>query len=351
MARVFRAARIARLVAEGCYDPKLHDEVFSRFGWQSCDEKELLHVPCVLVMESSGKIKADGSVGQLCRLLRSGRPIHVLIDQDVSDLDHQKLDGSLEDLAAVAMTCREAFVCQSTLARPDHLLSCFDEMAKSVRPSVAFVSSYPKYQASQWAWESLLVSHYSRMAPCFYDSPESGHQKTMHLDLTGNPGFRKSTVPDPDSPSPATAVDEIDAVTAAHAAALWPEFRQHFRIIPKQAWSNELQSIEDYLDEFELAPPSSLPYIRIEFHGQPGRAIITREMANVCRDRYLAWKRLQQLAGTDFGGHHEEHEVRTDLPLERAGESDVVRKKWQQEGAAIAVNRLVQALLDDNQSG
>ena len=142
MTRVFRAVRIARLLVAGRYQPELHDEVFSRFEWQSCNQQEMQLIPKVLVVDSAAGVKSRGDLASLCRLLRSGRPIQILISLDESELSGDELGGALEDLAAVALAAREAFVLQSTLAQPDHLLAGIREMVRTVRPAIGFVSCH-----------------------------------------------------------------------------------------------------------------------------------------------------------------------------------------------------------------
>ncbi len=348
MAGVFRAARVARLLIAGRYRPELHDEVFSRFEWQSCNDEEILLVPTVLVVESAAQIRLKKLAASLSRLLQAGRPAHILITQDESGVAADQLSGALADLGAMAMAHREAFVLQSTLARPDHLLAGIREMARAVRPALALVTSHGESQHAPWAWASELVSHHGRVAPCFMYSPERGPSWSNRMDLWGNPqleaGQPTVNFSSTSLPEAAQQIDEI--ATFAHAAALRSEFRSHFRVIPSSAWSDEQEPIGAYLDKFQSTPPATLPYIWIVRKKVLYRAIITREMANACRDRSCAWRNLQELAGINNEvASRTREEVLHEMEARYQDETENARAQGRQEGMVQAVNRIVQALL------
>ena len=286
MTEVFRAVRVARLLIAGQYQPKLHDGVFARFEWQSCNGEELQLLPKVVVLETLVGIKSKQLETSLSRLLRSGRPVHVLVTQDDAGLAAHELSGAQEDLGLIALAHREAFVLQSTLAHPDHLLAGLHEMSHTVRPSIAFVSSHQKRQCGDWAWASELISHYGRCAPCFLYSPDRGPGWSDRFDLSGNPQ------PETVLPAFELACDRLanldngirESVTFAHAAALYPEFRKHFRLIPREWWSDAEELIGHYLEKFTSVPPDTVPYLWVLREGKLCRAIMTREMANACRE-------------------------------------------------------------------
>jgi hypothetical protein len=346
--RVFRAVRTARLLVSGRYQPELHDDVLSRFGWQSCNEDEIHLIPRVLVLDTVAGVKRRGDLASLCRLLRSGRPVQILMIFDESAVAPDELDGTMEDLAAIAIACREAFVFQSTLAQPTQLQAGIHGMVGAARPAIGFVSVHAKSETGDWAWAAELLSQHGRFAPCFRYSPDHGFSQSDRLDISGNPqieaGLPTLNLACRDLPAEAEKINE--AITFAHATAMQPEFRAHFCVIPDDAWNDDQQPIGTYLDEFKLTPPASLPYIWVVNEGQLARAIVTREMANACRDRYLAWRSLQELAGTNerlVSATREE--IQRELEAHCKSETEKARAQGREEGTVHAVNRIVEALL------
>ncbi|NIM61755.1 MAG: hypothetical protein GTO30_08910, partial [Acidobacteria bacterium] len=300
---LFRAIRIARLEVDGAYDPDLHDEPLARLGWQGLHEDELLALPRLVVLETDARLRGAG-LGALSELIRSGRPVHVLVEQTTSDFrlaeSWQGLSGFHPGLGYLAIAHREAFVVQSSLVCPARLARGLKRMAHSLRPGVALVS-VPAWNASVPAWIQLQAAEQARAMPGFVYDPEAGPNWAERFELEGNP--------QPDRSWPVYAVDYLDAqgekvsleqpFSFAHAVALDPAYRGHFRIVPVEAWSTEQLELADYL----AAPPASvtrkIPFIWVVREGQLARALITRELAYACRDRLGAWRILQELAGTD----------------------------------------------------
>jgi hypothetical protein len=356
MAGVFRAMRIARLVLAARYEPEVHDEVFSRFEWQSCSDDEIRRVPKVLVVESSSRIRRKKTEESLNRLLRSGRPIDVLVTLDESALTPEDMSGALEDLGGIAMANREAFVLQSSLARPHHLVTGLRDLVRSLRPSVALILAPPAFPQTGWAWACELLSLYSRMAPTFCYAPDRGPAWSDRFDISDNPQLDAGQpVFDLASASlPGAAESMEEAVTFAHAAALLPEYQSHFRVIPESAWTEKQVPIGQYLTRFGKQPPAELPFIQVVRGGELYRAIVTREMANACRDRWLAWRNLQELAGINNEHVNRARQaVRQELETHIRSEAEQARVAGRKEGAELAVRRIVDALLGEKgpQSG
>jgi pyruvate-ferredoxin/flavodoxin oxidoreductase len=122
-------------------------------------------------------------------------------------------------------------------------------------------------------------------------------------------------------------------LTAAHAAALSKELRCHFRVIPASAWDDEQMEIGEYLAKYQLTAPLAIPYLWItDEEGQPRRAVCTRELVNLCRDRSRAWEIFAELAGV-----HETAAQQTDRTQ---------YEKARQEGAAHAIQLMLTMLAE-----
>jgi ferredoxin len=89
------------------------------------------------------------------------------------------------------------------------------------------------------------------------------------------------------------------AFTFAHAVALDPAYRGHFRIILDEAWSTEQIELAEYVAAPVAAVARKIPFIWVVNEGRLARAVVTRELAYAARDRLRAWHILQELAGTD----------------------------------------------------
>lgn len=255
---LLRALRAARLEIDCAFDPEIHDEILDRFDWRMADTDELAALPAIVVMETAERL-ASAPVASLARLLSSGHPVQIVIVAG-------GLTGSAPDFGYLAVAHRQAFVLQSSVAKPDHLARGLAEMAGKLGPAVAVVSVI-----------ETPVLHLSRAFPLFRYDPDRGETWSERFELVSEPAY---------------------GVTAAHAAALSDEFRKHFRIIPDSAWNDEQMELQAYLAAFQQKPPLAIPYLWvIDEQGIPQRAILTRELVNLTRDRQRAWRVFEELGG------------------------------------------------------
>ena len=281
-ARYLRAMRAARLEMESAFDPAVHEEWLQRFDWQSADPAELAALPAFVVLEPAEWL-ARTSFASFGRLLRSGRPVQILVPWH--GLQSQDQDGDLSgfmpDFGYLSIAHREAFVLQSSLARMDHLSSGLAAMAQSLRPAVAVVSVPPAREAdlneaNAWLESSLL--HLSHAFPLYRYDPDRGESWMDRFELlSGLPA---------------------GSLTAADAVAVSNEFRQQFRIIPESDWNDEQLELTEYLGRYRQTPPLAIPFLWVvNDRGKRQRAIVTRELVNLSRDRQRAFRIFEELAG------------------------------------------------------
>ena len=302
MVGVFKAMRVARLEVAGTYDEELHHSILASFSWQDIAAEELLLFPVVCVLESTDRL-FQGMLAQLSELLRSGRPVDVLALERTSAAI---LDDSNScqvrynpGFGYLAVAHREAFVTQTTLGRPAHLMRGLEKMNVVLRPAVAVVA------VPTWTWRlpmrvQLEAAQLGRTAPCFEYDPSQGESWTERFNIDENPQpeqiwpLAEVQFIDPDGQT-ATMQTEF---TFAHALALEPGYRQYFRIVPVEAWNEEMIEVGRFLRE---APGESarLPFIWGVVDGELRRAVMTRDVALACRDRMRLWRSLQELAGKD----------------------------------------------------
>lgn len=276
LAHLLRALRVARLEIDSTFDPQVHEEMLARFDWQSASAGELYALPPIVVAETSDYF-GQASLSSFGKLLRSGRPVQVLILR--GGLEPQDLTEFTPDFGYVSIAHRESFVLQSSLAQPSHLLPGLKSMAKMLRPAVAVVASPTRDDDEREAWleECLLVL--SRTFPLYTYDPESGARWADRFRL---------------SPQGQTG----DDLTAAHAAAVSSRLRKQFLMVTASEWNSEQMELSDYLKAYTDRPPLAIPYLWVEgANGAQQRALLTRDLVNFCVDRRRAWALFDELAG------------------------------------------------------
>jgi ferredoxin len=256
----------------------------------------------------------------------------------------------------LAIAHREAFVVQSTLARPRQLVDGFSRMAVSLRPAVALVTR-PQWGAAIAPWSQMVLAWHARNPSGFCYDPSAGATWAERFDLT-------------DNPQPEAAWPEHEAVyvdgsglpgsipqrfTAVHAAATDPASRQQFRLLSSDEWAEDQIDIADYLDLPDKRQLRRIPYLWIVGHdGELARAVVTREQACLALDDLRAWRVLQELAG-----YHNEYarraaeiardEARAEAGNERAqliARQDEAIDQARATAAGQTIDRLVAVLMD-----
>jgi ferredoxin len=359
MVETIRAVRTARLEADDSYDPDLHDEMIARTGWRSFTTEEMLLLPPVVVFETGRRLRGT-SLASFSVLLRSGRPVYVLVSERTSELQAgetwEALAGYHPGLGYLAVAHREPVVLQSTLARPGHLIAGLEQIATVLQPAVALVA-VPSWQAPVRPWLQLVAAQQSRTTPCFRYDPLAGETWAERFDLEAN------TKPEQEWPTYEVAYrDESggessreESFTFAHAAAIDPAYRPHFRVLPRDAWSDDQMEMAEYLAAPRQEQRRRVPFVWVlDEKGRLARAVTTRELAFACRDRRRAWRILQELAGLrneyarraaekareEVGA--EAQEARRRLEAAHAEELEKVRA----DAAGEAMERLAAVLLD-----
>jgi ferredoxin len=299
LAPLFRAVRIARLEAAREYDPERHDRILADLSWEAFTADELSVVPRVVVVVTGRRIRQrDG--GSLSDLLCSSRPVHVVIQDEVAALDEaEDLSRFHMDLGYLVMAHREAFAVGSSLARPDRMVEGLVRMARALRPAVALVQ-LPALELDPWHALRVEAALQARACPDFCYDPDAGSSWAERFELEGN------TQPEHAWPlySVAHLADGEEqmlevALTFADAMALEPAYQRHLWVIPPVGWDDVQVPLAEYLERIDPEGRERwIPYLWIvDVEGSLQRAVVTRELAMVCRDRLRAWRVLQELGG------------------------------------------------------
>jgi hypothetical protein len=291
--KVLQAMRVARLEVDSAFDPAVHSELLDRFDWQSASHEELAALPVVAVLEPAERL-AHASLTSFGRLLRSGRPVQVLVP--CAGLYADDLSGVIPDFGFLAISHREAFVLQSSMAAWDHLGKGLATMAATLRPAVAVVAVPPAGANGAEAWREASLYYLSRTFPLYTYDPSHGTAWKGRLRLV-----------EPDA--------GYASLQPLYVMALSAQFRDHFRVIPEAAWDQEQMEASEYFAQYESAPPLAVPYFdATDRAGGTQRVVFTREMANLSRDRHRAWQMFAELTvahdkGPVVAPHPDEHAV------------------------------------------
>jgi ferredoxin len=296
---LFRVVRIARLEAAAEYQPELHDRVLADLSWEGFSADELALVPPVVVVTTGQRVRQrDG--GSLTELLCSSRPVHVIIQDQIAAPDEaEDLSRFHMDLGYLVMAHREAFAVGSSLARPDRMTEGLVRMGCALRPAVALVQ-LPAQEPDAWHALRIEAALHGRICPDFRYDPDAGSSWAERFDLGGNP--------QPESAWPVYPVSYLEggaeqtlevSLTFADTAALEPAYQRQLWVIPPAGWNDTQLPLAEYLERIDPEGREKwVPYIWIvDGQGALQRAVVTRELAMVSRDRLRAWRVLQELGG------------------------------------------------------
>ncbi len=261
MSSVQRALRIAHLECDSHEDATAHEEQLNRVTWRSAKADDLLALPPVIALENASQ--ASGAhMASLARLMRSGRPVIALA---IAEEDFASFDFGYQCLGF-----REACVVQSSLDQWEHAAAALPVIAVQARPAVVFLNT-----AGVPMGRHLFAS---RTFPHFFYNPGAGTTWKERFSLL---------LPDGE-----------EAATGALAALHSEAWREHFRLIPQGSWEEEQLEFGEYLARYGSEAPLAVPFLALTGEdGSAMRVALTRDLADACRDRMLAWRLLEELAG------------------------------------------------------
>ncbi len=315
---VLRALRLGALEAEHDYQPAKHARALARLDWRAGTRDEVAAAPLCIAVDTARNL-SEGNLTALGRALRSGLPLQVLALDDSGT-------AAAPDLGYLAMAHRDAFVFTAPLAAAQSATDGFVRMSRALRPALASVAVPPstgrtaaRLVQSQAAWRA-------RLTPVLLYDPDNGESWEERFSLAGNP-------------DPASV---FAGVTPADAAALDPDRRGSFAVLPEDTTDADLIPLADYLEQSAERASAATPFILIRgLEGRPARAAITRELANSCRDTRRAWRIYQDLGRA---GSQQPGLAPTKAGAENGNEQDRIVSEARQQGAKEAVYRLVAAL-------
>ncbi|OQY27752.1 MAG: hypothetical protein B6244_09605 [Candidatus Cloacimonetes bacterium 4572_55] len=332
MSDTFKDVRIAELELNDSYRPDEHDTFFENFDWLDFTEEELAICPPMVVVGGDGAM-GDAGFESISRLLRSQLPIKILVldtqgysatggqPNSASFLTDRKDRGMTvrKELALLVSLQHNAFVAQSSIAMPGHLMQGIKEGLTRQGPALFHIYA-PEPQSHGIAPDQVIeqarLAVNGRVFPIFTYNPE---KDTM--DLSANPAVEKDW---------ATGVWEHDDLaerdcTFADWAAFETRFKHNFEFIAKGEWNSSMKSIIEYLELDEEEREVCKPCVDVlDNNGEVTRFMVTEEVVRDTESRQRFWRTLQLLAGVNSKANEEIIEkARLEI------ESDFDRKKEQ----------------------
>lgn len=335
-----RAARAARMELDSGWADPARFAALESLDWQGFEADEMALLPSVLALETGVRVRGD-QLGGLSRLLRSGRPVTAVVVETLDDLHRDEswdsVAGFHPGLGYLAVAHREAFVLESSVVRPDHLLSGLTTCARSLGPGLALVT-VPRKGVGAGDLPALAAALFGRATALLRYDPAAGETWAERFDLQANP-------------EPEAAWPDVGGApwTFVHFAACESGLHRHVLGPPATGDDERFVPVAEW-----LASPEDLRHRRIpvlEFANE--RRLVTHAAAFAALDRMRAWRILQELAG-----HHNEHarraavRARADAEQKAAAEREALEaahadaiEKARLAAATEAVDRIVAALL------
>jgi ferredoxin len=363
LAKVFAAARIAKLEIDNAYDENIHDPWFNNFNWEAFSSQELILVPSVIVLESADRL-VDESMVSFSRLLNSGRPVNIFVrvqpyNNPGADSREDPFQSYRTELGYIGISHRQAVVTQTSAARYQHLLKQFSMALNATRTSLHLLNVGLRETGQEVDLNAWLVAGAAlegRAHPFFAVNPGAGDSAADRMDFEDNPQSDK------DWPSHSFSFKdeggdiiekELD-FTFADYALLNFELRHHFGLIPAECESTDLMPISDYLSLSDKEVDNFVPYIwAVNKHNELRRLAVSRALIHACRDRLNFWHSLQEMAGVRSRYIEEaeqrikaeaENEIAIELALAKS-EFEAELERTKTETAAEVMSRLTDILL------
>jgi len=363
LADIFCALRIAELEIKGIYNHEIHDPWFSRFGWDSFSQEELLLVPTTIALGSADQVAGDG-MRSLTRLLSSGRPVQILIrvqphNNPGAASDEGPFRSFRTELGYLGISHRQAVVSQSSPARHEHLFSCFNSAFETARTSLHIINTGLRPTGNLVTLNAWLIAGAaieSRAHPFFRINPAAGDSAAERMDFSENPqaeiDWPVHTFSYLDDNG--LEVESELGFTFADYALLIERLRDHFRYIPAECDSPALIPVDEYLSMNPEQSQNLVPFVwAVDANRILHRLVVSMDVTNAARDRRNYWRALQEMAGirnkyveraiedTRRRERQLATEQRDSLLAEHADELDRVRT----EAAGEAMQRLTDMLL------
>jgi pyruvate-ferredoxin/flavodoxin oxidoreductase len=330
MADGFKAVRMAEIELglngnAGGYNPAEHDAFFTYFNWEKFSEEEWHLCPPVVAVGGDGAMY-DIGFQNLSRALMTGMPVKILVVDtqvysntggqactsgfisQVADMSPygKKSHGKKEirkEISVIGMAHRSAFVAQSAISSPTHLIESYIDGINSRRPALFNIYAVcpPEHGVGDdRSVEQSRLAVESRAYPLFRYNPDLGVTFSECVSLEGNPDM------DAEWPSYSLAYKDEDGnerkmelpMTFADFALTEGRFAKQFRKAPPETWNDDMVQLAEFLKLSTDDREGKFPYIwAVDRKQRLMRVIVSQELVNSCEERQHFWQQLKDVAG------------------------------------------------------
>ncbi len=301
--------RKAKLEIEQPVGAERERATLERLHWDSLEEHERRLCPPLLVIGNDDVLGGKG-YSQVAWLLSSGLPVKILVLADldlgidvkvpvgasISALKHPRIN-----LALAALANRQAYVAQSSIAAPAHLLTSIEAAFEYAGPALIHVHAPSPERHGFAPHHTIRQAHLAiqtRAFPLFRYDPEGEGVFGSRITLDGNP-----------HPEAQWSLDE-DGVTQTPINWALGEKRFSMLFSPLTEDTPSPTTIDAYLGLDVLARQGKTPYVAVKRATEEDgelRYRIDALLVSAVEERLHTWRTLQELAGieTPFTTHIE----------------------------------------------
>ena len=354
---LIRLLRLARLESEQPDGADWKREALARLCWKDLGDEE--HELCPpLLLTGSDEMLAGRGLGQLISLLNSGLPIKVLVlnaldfglaSDPSAETAQAPTNNPRGSLALLALTQRNAYVAQTSIAAPLHLGESMLQALRFNGPALIHVYAPSPTRhgfASDQTIAQAELATTSRAMPLFRYDPAGDGVFGSRISLDGNPQAAETMVPD---------ASGEQLLTAADWAIGQQRFRTNFQPLANDAATP--LALYEWLQLDAKSREKKTPYVAIGDDERKGeqerRYSMTAAMIDMATQCLQTWQTLQELAGviTPFTERLEQ-QIRTEVAAEHQAELDAqteasnaqilaIQKKTEAEIASKIRSRLL----------
>jgi pyruvate-ferredoxin/flavodoxin oxidoreductase len=344
MAEGFKAVRMAEMELAGDYLRDKHEDFFNRFDWKQFTNEEWLLCPPVVSIGGDGAMY-DIGFQNLSRAMMSGAPIKVLVVDtqvysntggqactsgfisQVSDMApfgtaQRGKQETRKEISLIGMAHRTAYVLQSTIAHPTHLIEGYIDGLNSRRPSLFNIYAVcpPEHGVGDdKSVDQSKLAVEGRAYPLFKFDPDAGITFSECVSLEGNPS------PETDWPTYSLKYRDADGneqrmdvpMTFADFAATEARFAKQFRKAPPETWNENMVPLAEFLDLDKDDRDGKFPFIwAVDQKNRLMRLLVTADLVRASEERRNFWRQLKDVASVGGGAADAEaiaEEVRADL--------------------------------------
>lgn len=289
--------RKARLELEHPDDAARRWSELDALSWRDLGAEERTRCPALLLVGEGGVLAGRG-LAQVVWLLGTDLPVKLLVlaDLDLGLAAPAELESSIAgvadataNLGLLALSQRGAFIAQSALGAPEHLMESLEQALRHQGPALVQVHAPSPARhgfAAERTLERAREAVAARVLPLFRYHPEGEGVFGSRFDLDGNP----------DPLQPWAGNGETGFVTAAHWALGEGRFAGLFA--PLKEEEPAPTALADYLAMSPNERRKRTPFVERGGNGsEPRRLRVDERLVKVSQERLDAWRMLQELAG------------------------------------------------------